>query len=65
MLALGAFTLESNDMTGLSPHRPAGPGRRSQGGVSHLNRSFQRAVARAMDEATRHAAMPRVSNYQY
>ncbi len=49
MIAHGAFALDIAT-TGQPPHRPAGPGRRPQGGVSHLIRSFQRAVARAVDE---------------
>jgi hypothetical protein len=63
MIALGAFEMDTIDATtGQPPHRPAGPGRRSQGGVSHLIRSFQRAVARAVDtEAAQW--LPRIRSY--
>jgi hypothetical protein len=63
MIALGAFTLETTDTTGQPPHRPARPGRRSQGSVSHLIRSFQRAVARAVDGSA--AWLPRIRSYAY
>jgi len=66
MLALTAFTFETRDATGRSPHRPSRPGRRSTGerGVSHLIRSFRSVVAQAFDEPAT-GWLPRISRYPY